>query len=69
MVIRVLIVEDQTLVCEGLEMLLSLAEDICVAGRAADGVEALRSIQERALDLVLLDVRMPKMSGIECCAR
>jgi DNA-binding NarL/FixJ family response regulator len=64
-VIRVLIVEDQTLVCEGLEMLLSLAEDIRVAGRAADGVEALRSMQERASDLVLLDVRMPKMSGIE----
>jgi len=64
-VIRVLIVEDQTLVCEGLEMLLSLAEDIRVAGRAADGVEALRSMQEQAPDLVLLDVRMPKMSGIE----
>ena len=63
--IRVLIVEDQTLVCEGLEMLLSLAEDIRVAGRAADGVEALRSMQEQAPDLVLLDVRMPKMSGIE----
>jgi DNA-binding NarL/FixJ family response regulator len=64
-VIRVLIVEDQTLVCEGLEMLLSLAEDIRVAGRAADGVEALRSMQEQAHDLILLDVRMPKMNGIE----
>jgi DNA-binding NarL/FixJ family response regulator len=64
-VIRVLIVEDQTLVCEGLEMLLSLAEDIRVAGRAADGVEALRSMQEQAPDLILLDIRMPKMSGIE----
>jgi DNA-binding NarL/FixJ family response regulator len=64
-VIRVLIVEDQTLVCEGLEMLLSLMEDIRVAGRALDGVEALRSMQEQAPDLVLLDVRMPKMSGIE----
>lgn len=63
--IRVLIVEDQTLVCEGLEMLLSVVEDIRVAGRAADGVEALRSMQEEAPDLVLLDVRMPKMNGIE----
>jgi DNA-binding NarL/FixJ family response regulator len=64
-VIRVLIVEDQTLVCEGLEMLLNLVEDISVAGRATDGVEALRAIQELTPDVVLLDVRMPKMSGID----
>jgi DNA-binding NarL/FixJ family response regulator len=64
-VIRVLIVEDQTLVCEGLEMLLNLMQDIRVAGRATDGIEALHSMQEQAPDLVLLDVRMPKMSGIE----
>jgi DNA-binding NarL/FixJ family response regulator len=64
-VIRVLIVEDQTLVCEGLEMLLNLAEDIRVAGRATDGIEALHSIQKHPPDLVLLDIRMPKMSGIE----
>ena len=63
--IRVLIVEDQTLVCEGLEMLLNLVEDISVAGRATDGVEALRAMQELTPDVVLLDVRMPKMSGIE----
>lgn len=64
-VIRVLIVEDQTLVCEGLEMLLNLVEDIRVTGRATDGVEALLYMQKQAPDLVLLDVRMPKMSGIE----
>lgn len=63
--IRVLIVEDQTLVCEGLEMLLNLIEDIRVTGRATDGIEALHSMQQQPPDLVLLDVRMPKMSGIE----
>lgn len=63
--IRVLIVEDQTLVCEGLEMLLNLMEDIRVAGRATNGIEALHAMQKLAPDLVLLDVRMPKMSGIE----
>lgn len=63
--IRVLIVEDQTLVCEGLEMLLNLVEDISVAGRATDGVEALHAMHELTPDVVLLDVRMPKMSGIE----
>jgi DNA-binding NarL/FixJ family response regulator len=64
-VIRVLIVEDQTLVCEGLKMLLNLAEDIEVVERAANGVEALLCMQEHAPDLVLLDVRMPTMNGIE----
>jgi DNA-binding NarL/FixJ family response regulator len=64
-VIRVLIVEDQTLVCEGLRMLLSLAEDIQVIERAADGVEALHCMQKHTPDLVLLDVRMPIMNGIE----
>ena len=63
--IRVLIVEDQMLVCEGLEMLLNVVEDICVAGHAADGVEALRAIEKLRPDVVLLDVRMPKMSGID----
>ncbi|HEY6412474.1 MAG TPA: response regulator transcription factor [Edaphobacter sp.] len=60
-----LIVEDQTLVCEGLEMLLNLTEDIRVAGRATEGIEALHSMHELSPDLVLLDVRMPKMNGIE----
>jgi DNA-binding NarL/FixJ family response regulator len=63
--IRVLIVEDQTLVCEGLEMLLNVAEDIHVVGRAANGVEALQSMSECHPDVLLVDVRMPKMSGIE----
>jgi DNA-binding NarL/FixJ family response regulator len=63
--IRVLIVEDQTLVCEGLEMLLNVAEDIHVVGRAANGVEALQSMNECKPDVLLVDVRMPKMSGIE----
>lgn len=63
--IRVLIVEDQNLVREGLEMLLKVAKDIQVAGRAADGVEALQRIKDSNPDVLLLDVRMPKMNGIE----
>lgn len=62
--IRVLLVEDQTLVAEGLEMLLNLAEDIRVVGRARDGVEALKYLHELRPDLMLLDVRMPRMDGI-----
>jgi DNA-binding NarL/FixJ family response regulator len=64
-VIRVLLVEDQTLVGEGLEMLLNLAEDIRVAGRARDGLEALKYLRELRPDLMLLDVRMPRMDGIQ----
>lgn len=63
--IRVLIVEDQTLVREGLKKLLSLTKDISVADTACDGDEGLVKLRESSPDVVLMDVRMPKMSGIE----
>jgi DNA-binding NarL/FixJ family response regulator len=63
--IRVLVVEDQTLVREGLETLLNVAEDVRVVAHATDGEEALAQMREHHPDVVLLDVRMPKMSGID----
>lgn len=63
--IRVLLVEDQTLVREGLERLLSLTDDITVVAHATDGEEALKKLRDSSPDVVLLDVRMPKMTGIE----
>lgn len=63
--IRVLLIEDQTLVREGLEKLLSLTEDIAVVDRAVDGAEGLEKLRRSNPDVVLLDVRMPKMTGIE----
>lgn len=63
--IRVLLVEDQTLVSEGLEMLLNVTEDIRVIARARNGAEALERMETDSPDVVLMDVRMPKVSGIE----
>src|SRR5262245_22166490 len=63
--IRVLIVEDQTLVREGLESLLALTSDISVVGLAADGDEGLAMLRTSSPDVVLLDVRMPRTTGIE----
>ena len=63
--IRVLIVEDQTLVREGIEKLLDLADDITVVERATDGTDGLQKLRQSSPDVVLLDVRMPKMTGIE----
>jgi DNA-binding NarL/FixJ family response regulator len=63
--IRVMIVEDQTLVCEGLEMLLNVPDDIHVVGCAVDGADALRRMDQCKPDVLLVDVRMPKMNGIE----
>jgi DNA-binding NarL/FixJ family response regulator len=63
--IRVLVVEDQTLIRQGVCSLLSLADDIEVVGESTDGVEALAAIERLRPDVVLLDVRMPRMDGLE----
>lgn len=67
--IRVAIVEDQTLVREGLERLLQITTDICVVARAENGVRALAVLQEQEVDLILLDLRMPEMGGLEFLRR
>jgi DNA-binding NarL/FixJ family response regulator len=59
------LVEDQTLVRQGIKSLLALAEDIEVVAEAVDGEDALRVIPEARADVVLLDVRMPKKNGLE----
>ena len=63
--ISVLIVDDQDLVREGLRMLLEAEPDLCVAGEAGNGSQALAQARRLDPDVVLMDVRMPGMDGIE----
>jgi DNA-binding NarL/FixJ family response regulator len=65
--IRVAVVDDQELFRRGLTMLLSVEEDIEVVGEAGDGVAATELAAATVPDVVLMDVRMPKRSGIEAC--
>jgi DNA-binding NarL/FixJ family response regulator len=62
--IRVLVADDQTVVREGLALILSLSPGITVVGAAADGEEAVRLVGERGPDVVLMDLRMPRLDGI-----
>lgn len=62
--IRVVVVDDHTLMRSGIRGLLEFTEDIRVVAEAGDGEEALAVIAETAPDLVLLDVRLPKRSGL-----
>jgi DNA-binding NarL/FixJ family response regulator len=64
-VINVFLVDDQTLVRQGIRSLLELADDITIIGEATDGIEAIDMIPEAAPDVVLLDIRMPGKSGID----
>jgi DNA-binding NarL/FixJ family response regulator len=64
-VIRVLLVEDHGLVRAGLERLLTTVEDVEVVGGAADGGEAIRLAAETQPDVVLMDLSMPNVDGIE----
>ncbi|MBC8165855.1 MAG: response regulator transcription factor [Bryobacteraceae bacterium] len=63
--IRVVLAEDEALVREGIASLLKLIDDIDVVAQAVDGAEALHKIDEFKPDVVLLDIRMPGLSGLD----
>ena len=62
--IRVCLVDDHTIVREGLRTLLDLVDDIEVVAEASDGVDAVTRIPDAAPDVVLLDMRMPRLDGL-----
>jgi DNA-binding NarL/FixJ family response regulator len=68
-VISVLIADDQDLVREGLRMLLEAEPDLTVAGEAADGGQALAQARRLDPDVILMDVRMPHLNGLEAVTR
>ena len=63
--IRVLICDDQVVVCEGLRAILSTVPEVQVVGVANNGIEAIAQIPSLLPDLVLMDLKMPEMNGIQ----
>lgn len=67
--IRVLVVDDQTLIRSGFKMILEVEDDIEVVGEAGDGLEAISEAAQTDPDVILMDIRMPNMDGVEATKR
>lgn len=67
--VRVLLVDDQTLFREGLRALLSVVDGVLVVGEAADGEEAVRQCEAAQPDVVLMDLKMPRLDGVAATRR
>ncbi len=63
--LQVLLVDDQTLVRQGITSLLALSEEVQVVAQAEDGEQVMALVQRHRPDVILMDIRMPKMNGIE----
>jgi DNA-binding NarL/FixJ family response regulator len=66
-VIRLLLVDDEAMVRTGLRLILETEDDLRVVGEASTGVEAIEQATRLRPDVILMDVRMPRMDGVEAC--
>jgi DNA-binding NarL/FixJ family response regulator len=67
--IRLLLVDDEAMVRTGLRLILETEDDLRVVGEAANGTEAIDQAERFRPDVILMDVRMPRMDGVEACRR
>ena len=67
--IRVLVVDDQRVIRRAITRLLSIEADVEVVGEAVDGLDALKQVRRLSPDVVLMDVTMPKLNGLEATKR
>ena len=66
---KVFLVDDQALVRSGFALLINAEDDLEVVGEAADGQQAVEALAYQQVDVVLMDIRMPRMDGIEATRR
>ncbi|EEG30129.1 response regulator receiver domain protein [[Clostridium] methylpentosum DSM 5476] len=69
MMIRVILADDDPIICQGLRMILETQQDIALCGVAENGVQAVELCRTQRPDVVLLDIRMPLLDGIEAAAQ
>lgn len=62
---RILICDDQPIIRNGLSMILTIQPDMVVVGQACDGIEAIEQVERLNPDMVLMDLKMPRMNGVE----
>jgi DNA-binding NarL/FixJ family response regulator len=68
-VIRLLVVDDEAMVRRGLRLVLEAEDDLQVVGEASDGYEAIEEARRLSPDVILMDIRMPRLDGVEACRR
>ena len=66
---RIAIVDDEKLICEGLKIIFSAYPDIEVVATGSNGNEALKICEEKAPELLLMDIRMPECNGVEAAKK